>query len=212
MDITTIDVSSQSVNITPEFINNEELSELDDLLRNQYVDFNNLGVNYFDHINPSESVKIILYQNMLDYLNENYLPIVDFDNVMTSNVKLLEVGDIVYKFTCVDCFNTIIPKFINDLGCSNMDYFDGMIRSKFSSNYGLVKASLLKCVKTSAEEILKLQKIDPTIINDAKYLKLVNRYTYYVELLDFGDTERFINNYIRPVLTKNFAQILWRMI
>jgi hypothetical protein len=211
MDITTLDSAEHAVVLQDNYMDRDLLNTFEDALKQQYINLDNLGIDLLENFNISNTdYKVEIYQNMLDYVNENYAAIVDFDAAMTSVQKLFEVGDYVYKFICVDCFNTVLPKFISSIDCIDISTFDSIIRTKFNYTYSTVKASLLKCVKSSSEELIKLQKIDPTVVNDAKYLRLVNRYSYYIELVDFGDTERFLNNYIRPVLSKNFAQILWR--
>jgi hypothetical protein len=211
MDITTLDSIQHAVIETNDYIDRDELSAFEDDIKQQYIEFDNLGIDVLSNLNfPNKNYLIEIYQDLLSYVNENYISIVDYDNTMSSIQKLYEVGEYVYKFICVEGFNSIIPKFVSNLECTDIDQFDQALRIKFGYNFNLIKASLLKCAKSTSEEFLRLQKIDPTIINDANYLRLVNRHSYYIELIDFGNTERFITNYIRPVLSKNFAQILWR--
>ena len=147
---------------------------------------------------------------MLDYVNDNYMSIVDFDSSIILPQKLLETGNFVYNFICVDCYNTIIPNFLNYANCNSLESFDSLIQNKFRGDYSLVKANLVKIIKNIIDELLKLQRIDASVQTDEMYQKLLFKFSYYMELVDFGDTEKFTNNYIRPLLTKNIDSILWR--
>ena len=105
----------------------------------------------------------------------------------------------------------IIPQFLIATGCTSLENFDLLIKNKYKNDYSIVKANLVKIVNNIIDELLKLQHLDPTIQTDVKYQKLLKKCTYYIELIDFGNTEVFITNYIRPLLVKNFGSILWRV-
>ena len=208
IDMNSID-SIENVMIVPHnFIKYEELEATEEPIRDQYVNFNNLGVDLISNCDPLFLTDI--YSNMLGYVNETYLSITDYDSVSILSQKLLETGKLIYDFICVDCYNTIIPNFLNYTNCNNLDSFESLIQFRYKGDYSLVKANLVKIIKNIVDELLKLQRIDSSVQSDTMYQKLLFRYSYYMELVDFGDTKIFTNNYIKPLLIKNIDSILWR--
>jgi len=210
IDRNTIDVVENLLQIPENYIDVEELELNEELIKAQYINFDNLGIDLLDKI--PENYKPEIFANMLEYVNNNYLSIVDFDSSTILPYKLLETGNLIYNFICLDCYNTIIPNFLNHTNCNTLDGFDSLIQNKFRGDYSLVKANLVKITKIITEELLKLKRIDSSIQNDKMFQNLLSKFTYYIELVDFGDTETFVNNYIRPLLLKNFDSILWRIL
>lgn len=210
IDLNDIDSVKNLVNIPVNFIDSEVLTATEEIIEDQYVNFNNMGINFINDIDKDLHQDI--FADMLEYINDNYLSIVDYDTTNILPQKLSEIGNIVYTFICVDCYNTIIPNFLNSTNCNDLDSFDLLIQNKYRGDYSLIKTNLVKIIKTIVDELLKLQRIDVSVQNDEIYQKLLSKFSYYVELVDFGDTERFVNNYIRPLLIKNMDSILWRMI
>jgi len=210
IDRNTIDVVENLLQIPENYIDVEELELNEELIKAQYINFDNLGIDLLDKI--PENYKPEIFANMLEYVNNNYLSIVDFDSSTILPYKLLETGNLIYNFICLDCYNTIIPNFLNHTNCNTLDGFDSLIQNKFRGDYSLVKANLVKITKIITEELLKLKRIDSSIQNDKMFQNLLSKFTYYIELVDFGDAETFVNNYIRPLLLKNFDSILWRIL
>ncbi len=210
IDMNSLDSIENAILIPNNFISDEELSSYESIIIDQYVNFNNLGINLINNVDKAYTSDI--FANMLDYVNDNYLSIVDFDSSIILPQKLIETGSAVYNFICVDCYNTVIPNFLNNTNCTTLDSFDSLIQYKFKGDYSLVKAHLVKIIKNVVDELLKLQRIDISVQKDEMYQKLLFKFTYYMELIDFGDTELFVNNYIRPLLAKNLDSILWRIV
>lgn len=211
IDLNSIDVIE---NISPVLIPNnytdyEQLVETENTIRDQYVNLENLGVNLINTIDPLMLPTI--YARLLDYVNNNYISIVDYDASSILQQKLMEVGEDVYNFICIDCYNMIIPQFLITTNCTSLESFDLLIKNKYKNDYSIVKTNLVKTINNIIEELLKLQRLDKMIKTDEKYQKLLRKCTYYIELVDFGDTERFVNNYIRPLMVKNLNSILWRI-
>lgn len=210
IDTNSIDDIGNVIIIPDDYINYEELELQENMIKEQYINFNNMGINLIDNID--NIYKPDIYANMLEYINDNYLSIVDYDSSAILPQKLIEIGNFIYNFICVDCYNTIIPNFLNYTNCNTLDGFDSLIQNKYHGDYTLVKANLVKIIKNIVDELLKLQRIDNSVQKDETYQKLLFKFSYYMELVDFGDTEKFINNYIKPLLTKNLDSILWRII
>jgi hypothetical protein len=210
IDLNSIDNINNIINIPNNFMDVETLEANERIIIDQYINFNDLGINFIDNIDPR--FKLDIYANMLNYVNDNYLSIVDLDSAIIFPQKMIEIGNYIYNFICVDCYNTIIPNFLNYTNCNSIDSFDSLIQNKYRGDYTLIKANLVKIIKNIVDELLKLQRIDLSVQKDEAYQKLLFKFTYYMELVDFGDTEKFINNYIRPLLIKNIDSILWRII
>jgi len=209
IDLNDFDVI-ENIAIVPEnYVDYLELETNEKIIEDQYKNFENMGINLLDNIDKLYISNILA--NMLDYVNSNYLSIVDLDSSIILPQKLLETGNHVYNFICVDCYNTIIPNFLNYMNCNSLESFDSLIQNKFRGDYSLVKANLVKIIKNIVDELLKLQRIDASVQNDEMYQKLLFKFSYYMELVDFGDTELFANSYIRPLLIKNIDSILWRI-
>ena len=215
--INPIDTNSIDVvdNISPILIPNnyndyEQIEAVEETIKDQYIKFENLGVNLLIN-SPNDNFKYEILANMINYVNENYLNISDFDADIILPEKLMETGITIYQFLCIDCYNIIIPRFLSINNCYTLDGFDIMIKNRYKNNYSIVKANLVKTIKGVIDELTKLQLIDRTIQNDTQYKSMLMKFAYYVELVDFGDTEKFINNYFRPLLSKNFDSILWRI-
>ena len=208
VDLNSID-DIQNVVIMPQnYTNYEELEANEDIIKNQYINFNNLGVNLIDDIDLIYHNDI--YANMINYINNVYLTVVDYDSSAILPQKNIETGKLIYLFVCVDCFNTILPNFLNQINCTTLESFDSLIQNRYKGDYSVVKANLVKVTQQIVDELLKLQKLNPNIQKDIMFQKLLQRYSYYLELVDFGDTEKFVNNYIRPLLLKNIDSVLWR--
>jgi hypothetical protein len=210
IDLNSIDAIGNLIHIPSNFINPETLEMDDNTIIQQYVQFQNLGANLLDTI--ENTYKHIILSNMLEYVNENYLSIVDLDTTLLFPEKTLEVGKLIYSFVCIDCYNTLIPNFLNSINCNSIETFDSVIQSRFKNNYNLVKINIIKLINAITEELLKLQRIDSSVQKDEQYQRLLYKFSYYTELIDFADSEKFINNFIRPVLIKNLDSILWRII
>lgn len=210
IDLNTIDNIKNLTFVPDNFVDDEDLEINESIIIDQYVNFNNLGINLTDNID--KSFKLNIFANMLNYINDNYLSIVDFDSSIILPQKLLESGNFIYNFVCVDCYNTIIPNFLNYTNCNTLDSFDSLIQNKFHGDYALVKANLVKIIKNIIDGLLRLQKLDVNVQKDESYQKFLFKFTYYMELIDFGNTEIFVNNYIRPLLIKNMDSILWRIV
>lgn len=186
----------------------EELQGANEVVKRQYIEFQNLGVDMLKTV--PDNYKPAIFKDMVMYVHEMYTPIADIDNVLFFNQRLMEIGDIVYKFICIDAYNAVIPNFLSKIGCSSVEQFDILISKRFNNDFSLVKASILKTIKETLENLMRLRTVDQTIGTDKSYQDTIKKYTYFIELVDFGSTDRFVNNYVRPVFAKNEAEIQLR--
>jgi hypothetical protein len=210
IDLTGIHSIGNLVHIPKNYVNPEEMDMSEEPITQQYISFLNLGSNLLDNLD--DTYKNTILSNMLEYVNDTYLPITDLDTALLFPEKILEVGSLVYGFVCVDCFNTIIPNLLNLINCNTVETFDSIIQNKYKSDYNFIKINIIKLLNSITEELLKLQRIDSSVQTDVAYQNLLYKFSYYTGLIDFCDAERFVNNYIRPILIKNLDSILWRII
>ncbi len=193
---------------TDQFFDQEKYTENHDVIFNQLEDFNNLGQDMFKELNLDETIENKILYDVIDFVKENYLNLADKDYMLNSTY-LRTNGMLIYQFLCVDCFNIILPKLLEQLNIQNIEQFDKVL-SRNSSDINYIKTQFISNISEILNNLLKLQKIDSTIVNDNSYKKLVNRFGYYLELIDFSDSYNFTENYIRPVMNKYFSQLLWR--
>lgn len=186
----------------------EELEGCNEVVKKQYINFQNLGVDMLKTV--PDNYKPAIFKDMVLYIHDMYTPIADIDNMMIFNQRLMEIGEIVYKFICMDAYNAVIPNFLSKIGCSTLEQFDVILAKRFNHDYGLVKASIVKTIKETLENLMRLKTVDQTISKDKSYQETIKKYSYFIELVDFGSTDRFINNYVRPVFAKNEAEIQMR--
>jgi hypothetical protein len=191
-----------------EFFDRDRYTECKAVIFNQLEGLNNLGQDMFKDLDLEDVIKDKVLYDVIDYIKENYLNLADKDFMLT-RTQLVTNGMLLYEFLCVDCFNIILPKFIDELKIQNIVQFDKLI-SRREDNTNFIKTQFITNISEIVNNLLKLKKIDHTIEDDESYKNLVNRFGYYLELIDFSDSNNFIVNYIRPVLNKYFDQLLWR--
>ncbi len=211
-DLTEFDHIDNNLYYDPEtYLDMEEYEENENIIFNQLEDFNNLGVNLLSELNLDPNIKNRLYLSIIDYCKENYITLPDTDYDLEP-AKLNLLANICYQFICVDCYCVIIPKLINDLNIDNPNQFDAAVyhRNRVELNY--IKNYIVESISTILDKLLKIQALDPTVKDDKKYKKLVERFGRYLEMMDFSDGFKILNNYIRPVIHKHFENLYWRSI
>lgn len=191
-----------------EFFDREKYTEYKAVIFNQLESLNNLGQNLFKEFDLEDSIKNKILYDIIEYVKENYLNLADKDYILTQ-AQLTITGMLLYEFLCVDCFNIILPKFIDELKIQNIIQFDKLMTRK-NADINFIKTQFINNISEIVNNLLKLKKIDHTIADDEPYKALISRFGYYLELIDFGESDNFVSNYIRPVLNKYFDQLLWR--
>lgn len=213
-DLTQFDHIDNNLYYDPEtYLDMEKYEETEEIIFNQLIDFNNLGTNLLKEINLEEDYNIEnrLYYSIIDHCKENYIVLPDTDYQLEPN-KLKLLANIAYQFICVDCYSVIIPKIINDLNVDTPSQFDINVFHRHSYEPFYIKHQIISNISIILDKLLKLQALDPSIKDDKKYKKLVERFGRYLELIDFSDPLKLLNNYIRPVVHKNFEDLYWRSI
>lgn len=187
----------------------EEFNYLNDSIKNQYIELNNIGTNLIKTINPIYYQSI--FDEMIEYISNTYTPIIVSDDIKISPIQSLEFGTIIYEFFIIDCL-TIIPNYMNSINKIDINEFDEYYSTILKNDQSNFKTSFIKTITSILDELLKFQKLDGSIINNIEYKNLLKKYTYYVELINFGSSENFLENYFRQILIKYSDDIRWRII
>lgn len=202
IDINNVDSLNGTYNIQ---YDTDDYNDLSILVFNQIKNFENLGIDLLK--NTSVDIKRKLFREIIQYADDNYLNIADIDNILISDIIVDEIGYFIYLFLGVDCFNSIFPNFIKIENINSFERFEKYIQI---NNYIDIKIKLLKSVKQIIDPLIKLQNLDPSVNQDIKYQAFLKRLVYEVDLIEYGDCQNFIENYMYPIFRKNFDDLAWR--
>ena len=210
LDLNSVDTFQSSTNASfpNEELDHDQMIEFEEPIENQYKHFQSLGADLTNNV-PDEFL-IHIFGRLIDYVNENYLSIIDYDTVVVSPTKTLQIGKLVYSFICLDNYFNVLPSYLKRIDCFTIDQFDKYFENKLGNSISNFKASYISTIKNVIDRLQNLQKLKSAVKSDKNYQNLMNKYTYYIELVNFGESDRFLFNYIRPILTMHFDDILWR--
>lgn len=191
------------------FLDYDKYYAVDEMLKNQYIEFENLGISVLDEVDDDEVIKRLMTE-FAEYFHINISSIVNYEeNELDGSIDKL--GKKVYKFLCIDCYLTLIPRFLEELKIYTISEFDRYYYQTLNGNVDKFKANFVRSIQSMCKNIKQLEKLDKTIKNDSNYMELINKYEFYIKLMNFGNIENFLNNYFRPVLSKNENDIAWRI-
>lgn len=215
IDINDYDVPENALNPeVHEAIAEKELrDQIDENLKKQYQNLDELGINYLNNINNiiDNNSKIFIYDNMLSYIHNNIINIPDIDAIDDDFNRLILISEYVYEFICVDTVNSIIPALMELLNISTVEDFDLIINLKYNESPNKLKEDLLQTIHITLNQLQKLQTISPIVKNDNNYNKLLGKYLYIEELISLCDIDKFLTNFIRPVISKYISDIVWKL-
>lgn len=181
---------TDTVSLTKELqiYNDQEDDELflANKLSDQYINLNNIGINYLEDIYVSDGV----LQDIIEYVNDAYLPIMNIDVIFEAPNQIQLIGRFIYEFMCVDMKNNLLPNVMKLLNLHNSDELKTV-------SYDLIKEYLLRAVQLKMKNLQKILK--ETSIEDARYELL--KFTYYIDLLD-NNIEKLQDQYIIPMIDK----------
>ena len=69
----------------------------------------------------------------------------------------------------------------------------------------------MQTIHITLNQLQKLQTISPIVKNDNNYNKLLGKYLYIEELISLCDIDKFLTNFIRPVISKYISDIVWKL-
>lgn len=183
-------------------------------IKKQYIEYENLGQNYLYLFNNelSNNQKKEIFIDLINYVHQHILPIVDYDNIEDNVERILLAGQYIYELICVDFLSSILPALLEKLNITSISEFDDIINLKYLNTPGKFKTDLLDVIRVVIEQLNKLQSITPDVKNDTNYQKLLGKYFYYQEIITYTNTELFLNGFVRPVLSKYETDLIWKLL
>jgi hypothetical protein len=216
IDLQTVDsishISPTEIHKTSNILDdNGSLDELNEMIKNQYIDFENLGVSMIPK-NISNNDKIEIYGEMLEYINETYLDVQGLEDILISNTQLVKMGDIFYEFIVISSFNELIPEFLESIRCLNIKQFDRYFKISLMNDSSNLKTNFIKIISNKINIFLRLQQLQSSVIKDKRYQDILKKYNNYIEIINFGNSDNFVQEFLRPIIMKNESELLWRML
>jgi len=159
---------------------------LEEIIIEQYEFLERLGINLIN----DQIVDITIFENILIFVNDNYLPIIHINTIFENSKQVGMIGTFVYEFICTDIINIILPQIMvkqditdpTDLYSINSDSL-----KEFFFNIITSRCDLLKSVNQISSNV--------TIYNE--FIK----WLFYSDLID-NQIENFIENFLTPVIDK----------
>jgi len=206
LEIQTIDHIDNLVYYT-NYCDMEEYTARKEIIFNQLRDFNDLGVNLLKDIEEGD-IKNMIYSDIIEYARNNFLNLYDKDYILT-DAQLKQTATIIYELLCVDCFNIIIPRILEELEIQTVKQLDRILMFN-RNNKNFIKKKMTEHLEGILKYLVKLKNLATAISENENYKDMMRRFGNYLELIDFSDNETFVDNYLRPVVNKHFTQLLWR--
>ncbi len=216
IDLTDVDDPKNVLDpvVHQQLYQNELVDIVESNIKKQYQQFENLGQNYLQMFTNElqDGDKYQILSNLVVYVNEHILPLVDLDNLNGDKERTLTAGTYIYELICVDTYASLIPALMELIGITSVEEFDNLINTLYLDSPGRFKTDFLSTIQMTIEQLLKLQKITPDVQNDKQYQKLLGKYYYFQEVIEFGDCEMFLTNFIRPVISKYSSDFIWKLL
>ena len=171
-------------------INNERQNALKETIQNQYVNFNNLGINLLKNTTYSDEN----FRELIDFVDKNYLTITNKDFILQTGKQLQILGRYIYELIIVDLPNIILPKILKSQNC--------LPEALLVLPETDLKTFLFDIVM---EYIEVLRQMVSKTTNTALENELI-KWSYYLELLD-TNLETFITEVIAPIINKYEMQL-----
>jgi len=189
------------------------IDNLKENFRQQFIELENLGENLLNTFKDDlkDKDKCEIFTELVKYVDKHYVTIADMENLDDGVDRILTGGKYIYEFICVDNIMSLLPALMELLNVSSVDEFDGVINAKYADNIGVFRKDYLKTIQITIDQLTKLQNLSPNVIKDDSYQSLLGKYYYYQDIIEYGDMEMFLNNYVRPVINKFQGELLWKM-
>ena len=192
----------QNIRVNQNKIDDIIFDQLNEIIKNQYINFNNLGSNLLDHI--TDPYKQLILDDLITYYSENYSPLsIELHNTTDLGLKL-------YSFICIDFYNTILPSFLEYNNFFSYIEFEKYINNRIN-NIENVKINFIKIIQEIILKFNNLQKLDQFISKDEKFIELINKYDFYQILFNMVDIKQLLENYIMPMFIKNEEDTIWKI-
>lgn len=192
-----------------QYFDRDVYEELKQDLELQYIDFGDLGINKLEDVDYIYKER--LYNDFIDYVVDTYMPISNYEETKFSTNKLIKIGDLLYSFLIIDCYNIFIPNYLEDKNLVDIDSFNKYFSTTLNSDPALFRNSFVSVIDKILKKFFALKSLYDGIDKDDNYRIYIENFAYYLELLNFCNPELFLDNYFRPVLSINGADLLERI-
>lgn len=212
LDMNILDATSNVASLTPqdksEIFDLEETEIINDKIRDQYQNFENLGTDYLTKSDLTQKQLLFIYEDFLDYVNDTFLPVISYDDLENSPKLTLSTGKYLYWFYIRELPNTILPNMFIHYNIETVEDFDKVILTKSDDNYQRLRIDFTLIISDIIKKINHLRTLDATIVKDRRYRELIYMYNFYLETVDNSGFDKFTKNYLIPVVHKEFINIM----
>lgn len=175
-----------------QYYDKEYQIELNERLEKQYIELKGLGIDYLE---DEENIDSTIYQNIILYFNDNYIPIPQYEALLQNDKECKLFGNMIYQFLAVDLIKVLIPKTIgvaNKTSCLDLLSFDAEIWRYYLIQVLVNIINSYKQVRQTSDNVeLKFEQF---------------KYSFYIDLLD-NDITKFVESFLIPVLNSYSIQI-----
>lgn len=208
MNITEVDsITDLLNNDNPNY--NSEFLDIHNQIKSQYIDFEGVGVDLLSDLSVDK--QIIVLKPMIEYIHYEIIPLLNFDIMQTDVKSLVTLGTYIYSFYCVDLATSLIPHLLTKLKIESIIQFDKHVNLTIAKQPEKLKTDTIYAVSEILTRLNNLKSIDTYIKNDGDYKKLIEKYSFYYELINFSDINILLIDVIRVMFRKNIESILWRI-
>ncbi len=175
-----------------EYIRTSEEDMVEELIKSQYIDLQNLGIDYIEDNGVNDRTLL----EFINYVNDNYLPIINIDMILDSPMYIHIIGRFIYSFICIDMITHILPKTMKGLGIKNPSEL-------ITVNESALKERLLRVIKYKVDAVKALLI---KAYNKEVELELL-KWVFFIDLID-NDISKLLLNYINIVCERYNVEII----
>lgn len=161
-------------------IRSDKEDEIINDIEDQYQHCLNLGYNKIG--NDLSILHDSVFSDLIEFVNENYFPIMEKSFVQSSSQYLRFVGYALYLFICVDLIKDILPEIFKSYKISEFITFE-------------IEEIRDILIEKCHDKIDFLKQLNYN--NDENIDIILIRYNYYIDFLN-TDISQFYSNYLLP--------------
>lgn len=210
IDLNDIDTVEHVSNINDiqfdnNFINMDEFIIENNRIKEQYIKFENLGINKINDIDNNQ-VKLLIFKEFIWYCHNNYFPIPNYEDVYISAIKCFEMGALLYNFIIIDLYNMLIPNFFTSNKLISIGEFDDFVSISCKNDLVLFRESFNKSINEIIQKLKNVENMDKELKDNSNFQDLINKLISYNQILYFADLSQF-HSFIRLFILMNEENI-----
>lgn len=162
----------------------------------QYKDLKGLGIDLIEDCEVDDQ----LFHELINYVDQNYVPIINIEAIMDSPIVVQTIGRFLYRFICIDMIKYILPSAMKSLSITDP-------RELVVLNQVSLKEAMIRTIKSRIDAIKEIRsKADKSTTE--LYAELL-RFVYYIDLID-NDISQLLEAFITPVCDAYSVNIISR--